>query len=721
MEIHQFHSGSSSNDAITNQMLSIRQILRGEGYISEIFVEHIDPLLSTELRLFSQYQSNPENILLVHHSMGFDLFNEIVSLPERKILIYHNITPEKFFSNPLIIEYIKLGRKQLAEYRPYIDYALADSIYNQQELFDNGFKQVSVMPVTANLDKFMSHPVDSSVVHNYRHDMNILFVGRLVPNKCQEDVIRIFAYYRHHYKQAARLFLVGDTTLCPDYVIGLKILCSQLAVSDTVVFTGKVPDEKLKAYYHVASIFLCMSEHEGFGVPLLEAMAMGVPVIAYNSSAIPEIVSGAGIIAHTKDAGLVSEMIDIIETNIRFKEELIDAQRQQVEALRALNTRDILLAAINHVTNQGTPLTTQIQGSFETSYSLAIVNRKLAEALAAIPSLDVSIYATEGLGDYLPNPSDLTDKQVASQLWQKSKLVASPDVVIRDMYPPRVADSPGKFNFLYFGWEETKVPKKYISDFNQYLTGIGAMSHFVKQALVASGATVPITVTGVGVWLPANFADIEPFSLKTMKKFRFMHISSALPRKGIDILLRAYFSAFNGNDDVTLVIKTFPNPHNNVEQQLNELIISKDNPPEVILINKDLPQEQIYALYKTASCYVHAARGEGFGLPVAEAMLAGVPVIVSANTGLADFCTDSTAILIGCQTVSAHSHLSETGSLWAEPDAGELAEKMRQIIYSPDSMNIPQRVEEAHKLISTEFTWQKVAARWYQFIKKTVN
>lgn len=367
------------------------------------------------------------------------------------------------------------------------------------------------------------------------------------------------------------------------------------------------------------------------------------------------------------------------------------------------------------------PVTVQIQGPFETSYSLAIVNRKLAEALDMIPELDVSIYATEGPGDYIPNHIDLADKEHAYQLWQKSKKVSYPTVTIRNMYPPRVYDANGLVNLLFFGWEETKVPEEYVAHFNRYLDGIGAMSNFVKKALTSSGVKVPIVVTGVGVELPANYEVIQPYDIKTRKSFRFLHISSAFPRKGVDILLEAYFSSFTGDDDTTLIIKTFPNPHNTVEQQLYKLRQECNNPPEVILINRELSQDHFYGLYKTASCYVHAARGEGFGLTVAEAMLAKVPVVVSPNTALADFCNEQTAVLVGYDMVRANSHLSEAGSLWAEPTVAVLAEKMREMTFACDDHKVKLRIGSAQRLISTEFSWKRVAQRWHALVEEHLS
>lgn len=718
-EVHQFHSGSSYGDAITNQMLGIRDFLRRAGYVSNIYVEHVDARLNGELKSLSQYRGRPDNVLIVHHSMGFDCFEQIVQLPDRKVLIYHNITPERFFADPGIHRYIRLGKAQLAKYRQHVVAAIADSNFNRRDMMAYGYRDVEVMPVQANLKEFTGWQVDRTLLQQLAGQTNLLFVGRVVPNKCHEDVIQSFAYYSSQHDPSAKLYLVGDLGF-EHYVASLRALAEELGVGERVIFTGKVTKEALKAYYRAASLFLCMSEHEGFCVPLLEAMAMDLPVLAYRSSAVPETLGGAGILLDTKQPAVVGELIDVVLTDPDLKGRIVERQRRRLAQLEATQTGNILMSMLERLDDAQVKPSLQIQGPFDTSYSLAIVNRKLAEALDATSDFDVSLFSTEGPGDYTPQEKDLADKPLARALWQKSRGINYPSVTIRNMWPPRVADAKGMLNFEYFGWEESRVPPTIVAQFNRYLDGVGAMTAFVKQALLDSGATVPIEVTGVGVELPEDYPLLVPYPLDTTKRFRFLHISSGFPRKGIDVLLKGYFAAFSGADDVTLVIKTFPNPHQRVEAELLALRDSHPNPPEVIVLNQDLPERQLYSLYKAASCYVHVARGEGFGMPVAEAMLARVPVIVSPNTGLADFCSEETALLVPFEMVPAESHLTEQGSAWAEPDVEALAEQMRAMVHHPETLDLDARIERAHERVRTHYSWNAVASRWEAFIGRTL-
>ena len=173
------------------------------------------------------------------------------------------------------------------------------------------------------------------------------------------------------------------------------------------------------------------------------------------------------------------------------------------------------------------------------------------------------------------------------------------------MYPPRVADSNGALNFQSFAWEESRVPEQYVKSFNKYLDGIGTTSAFVTKALKDSGIVIPICTIGNGVELPCNYEQILPYKLKTSKNNIFLHISSAFPRKGVDLLVQAYCNAFSSYDDVCLVIKTFPNPHNiQLIKYIDELAKNSES-PEIELINEDLPSDKLYGLYKSANCYVH--------------------------------------------------------------------------------------------------------------------
>jgi glycosyltransferase involved in cell wall biosynthesis len=716
MEVHQFHPAAEYGDAITNHMIAIRDILRKEVGRSEIYAFKVEATLKQEVQPLSNYFADEDAVLFVHHSMGFDGFERVVSLQGRKVLVFHNITPERFFADPYLKRLLRLGWKQLADFRPHVDYAIAASNFNRREMQAFGYRDVAVMPVQTDLKNFMRTVPDPEVLRRFADRRNILFVGRVVPNKCHEDIIKAFAYYRAHHAPDANLHLVGNDYFSI-YVRSLRELVRSLGISDAVHFTGKISANALKAYFETASLFLCMSEHEGYCVPLLEAMASDVPIIAYRTSAVPETLGGAGLLVDTKDPMAIGELIHGVLSDSGLVREMTERQRQRMSELAQTDTRAILTSVLDRVSTKRAVRTLLVEGTFEDSYSLSIVNRKQAEALHQRGTFDVGIRAFNGLQPYTPNEQTLADKPLAKQLWQKSRALAYPDVAIRFTYPPQISDMRAGLNLVgSWGWEESHVPRTFVESFNRYADGIGVLSNFVKDSLVSSGCTVPVQVVGCGVELPKDYAELTPFPLQTTKSFRFLHISSAFPRKGVDVLIKGYFEAFTGDDSVTLVIKTFPNPHNETERQLEEARAVHRNPPEVILINRDMAEPDLYSLYKAASCYVHTARGEGFGLPVAEAMLARIPVIVCPNTGLADFCDASTAMLVGYEIAQAQTHLTDGNSTWAEPKLDELIVAMRSVVFSPGSLDLPAKIERAYQRISRHFTWDRVAERWEAFI-----
>jgi glycosyltransferase involved in cell wall biosynthesis len=243
------------------------------------------------------------------------------------------------------------------------------------------------------------------------------------------------------------------------------------------------------------------------------------------------------------------------------------------------------------------------------------------------------------------------------------------------------------------------------------------MSGFVARLLRDSGVTVPVDVTGVGVDPFEPEAPNLP-ELKSLRRLRFLHISSAFPRKGVDVLLTAYFDAFSGADDVSLVLKTHPNPHNEVAALLEAARRGHPDPPDVRWIDRDLGPTELEGLYAVADWYVHPARGEGFGLPVAEAMLLGVPVIATATTGLAELCTDETALVVPAVEAPARTHVSVPGSMWTEPDGSALRSHLRAVYEAPDERATAARVEAARQLVATLFSWPAVADRWQQLIDR---
>lgn len=708
--VHQFHSGTGEGDAVTNQMFDLQRHLHALGHPSKILAQHIGPGLSGRITPASTYQGSPDELLLVHHSHGHDLLDDLVDLPNPIVAVYHNVTPEQYFSHPFTRRYIRLGRHQLEVLARRSLFGVAVSNFNRREMLAAGFRRVEVLPVRTDFSAFAP-----AVAGGGPRTGDWLYVGRVVGNKCQHRLVRAFAAYHHNFDPSARLVLIGGVA-DEDYLEQVEDEARRLRVLDHLVFMGKVSDRELCAAYSRAGVFVSLSEHEGFGVPLIEAMAAGVPVVAYGAAAIPETLGGAGILLRTQEPDVVAATVHAVLADRPLVDRLVRRQFVRVEQVESFDVRRELARIVRRAEGHRLPLEIQVQGPFETSYSLAAINRRLALALDDHRDVAASIYATEGPGDYEPAPEDLARHPAATRLFERSRDVPFPDVVIRQMWPPRVIDSPGALTLEYFGWEESGLPPSMVSEFNAYLDGVGVMSNYVRDVLRDAGVTVPIHVVANGVDPPDPTSTVDAPELEDLRPFVFLHISSAFPRKGIDVLLRAYFDAFDGSSAVSLVLKTFPNIHNQVGPLLSELRAAHANPPDVRWIDRDFEDREIEALYGLADCYVHPARGEGFGLPVAEAMLADVPVIATAHGGLADFVSEDTAITVPFVLAPAESHFGLEDSWWAEPDAGALARSMVELAGAPDASEVRARIEAARELVSREYTWEMAALRWRRLI-----
>jgi glycosyltransferase involved in cell wall biosynthesis len=359
----------------------------------------------------------------------------------------------------------------------------------------------------------------------------------------------------------------------------------------------------------------------------------------------------------------------------------------------------------------------QFEGPFDSSYSLAILNREMARAVEALRPGSVALYSTEGPGDFAPNLDWLQDDPKTLELWERSQQtsLAPADVTLRNLYPPRVTEMAGKLHVMNtYGWEESVFPADYVEQFNQHLHLVTVMSSFVRKTLIDSGVNVPVAVVGVGVDHILRHPPVQ-VAIPQEKRFRFLHISSCFPRKGVDVLLDAYTSAFTAQDDVLLLIKTFPNPHNTVAQQIRAVQERKPDCPAIHLINEDMSIGQINSLYAQADALVAPSRGEGFGMPMAEAMLWDVPVITTGYGGHTDFCTTDTAWLVDYRFDHAQTHMGQFDSLWVEPDVLHLMSIMRGLYAQSQTAAghsaIKAKTQRARETIENGWYWRHVAER----------
>lgn len=356
--IHQLLAALSYGDAIGNEALAIQQQLLRNGFESEIFAESVHPRMVRLCRPLWSYPqvSSPATVCLYHFSIGSAAGRMIYHAPDRLVSIYHNITPARFFLgfHPHLAGLCYHGRRELQAFAARTELALGDSEFNRRELQEAGYRSTAVLPIVLDLDSYRTPP--SPVVRRLYADglTNLLFVGRIIPNKKIEDLLRVFAVYQRYLEPRSRLLLVGDYRGHERYLRRLLERIDELRLRD-VVLPGHVDHDDLMAYYSVAHVFLCLSEHEGYCVPLVEAMNAGVPVIAYDAGAVRETLGGGGVLLTDKAPELVAELIHELLRNTLLRSEVLATQRRAIERVRATDFGALLLERLAPVLEAPAP------------------------------------------------------------------------------------------------------------------------------------------------------------------------------------------------------------------------------------------------------------------------------------------------------------------------------------------------------------------------------
>lgn len=332
--VHHFHPTLAPGDAISNHVLALHSLARSWGHDSRVYAceskREVDGEVLPYRRLFRSVRA--EDTLLLHYSMGNEVFTQLAKLPARKLLIYHNVTPPEFFVglNPHAAQHAQLGVRQLSALAPAIALGVGVSEFNRRALERAGFARTAVVPILIDWRAYDTAPDPGVLARAAAPGTRLLFVGRISPNKRQDDLIRLLAYYRACVDPRASLTLVGSFRDQPQYHARLRALARELGLADAVTFAGSVSLSSLVAHYRAASCFVSLSEHEGFGVPLLEAMRFDLPVVAYAAGAIAETVQGAGILLPSRDLAEAAEAVALVLERRELRDRLVAAGRRRV-------------------------------------------------------------------------------------------------------------------------------------------------------------------------------------------------------------------------------------------------------------------------------------------------------------------------------------------------------------------------------------------------------
>ena len=335
MIVNQWVPAAHTGDAIGDSARRVRNLLRDMGHESDIYALTIDEDLRDEVRPFADPASKRGDLTIFHFALVSPLTAEFARLPHGRVLQYHNVTPAHFFApyDTDIFRLALLSRQDLSTLVGHTDAALGDSEYNRRELEALGFTNTGVFPIAIDTGRITTAPRRPALEAVLREDgfVNFLFVGRIVPNKKIEDHIKLAEHYKRYVSESYRFIFVGRTDGVPRYFNTIQALIADFRMPPgRFLFTGPVPDADLATYYRMASVYISLSEHEGFCVPLLEAMAADVPVMAYASTAVPDTLGGAGVQFAPKDLEFASELLAELACNDSLRTQVIAGQRRRL-------------------------------------------------------------------------------------------------------------------------------------------------------------------------------------------------------------------------------------------------------------------------------------------------------------------------------------------------------------------------------------------------------
>ncbi len=590
----------------------------------------------------------------------------------------------------------------------------------------------------------------------------VMHLSAMEPRKNFDGLIRAFAQLPQKLRNKHQLVLVGSAHPC--YAAYLRDEAKKAGlVPEQLVLLSGLSDTDVVQLYRQAALFCFPSRHEGFGLPCLEAMAAGCPVIGSNRSSVPEVIVddallfdpddqlgmteamsrllgspsesakvGAQAVRHAADftwtkvadrfvEGLRGETKSSKGVKIQSLEDwaadMTDVQEQPPEdedaraIARALVANHDQLTAWRARVGEGQSRAWRVEGPYDSSYSLALLNRETARALEA-KGYDVTLRSMKEPGNFSVDEEYLARNPDLARMNQRLVTAGLNDagVASRNNYPPIVDDMSGKLRALHhYAWEESGFPSEWVDQFNANLDFITCLSEHVRKIMIDNGVSVPMLTSGCGVDHWERIVPDPDYRVEA-SGFRFLHVSSCFPRKGVEALIEAFGAAFSADDDVCLIIKTFDNPHNEIRQILADHQAGNAKFPRVHLIFGDLTDEQLKALYAQCDVMVCPSYAEGYGLPLAEAMLSGIPVITTGWGGQLDFCNEGNSWLVDYEFERARSHFNLWSSAWAKVKLESLVNAYRQAFQMPKAMRSAM-AERGRRQLLAEHRWSTITDR----------
>ncbi len=356
MIVEQFLPAFHYGDAIGNSALSFHRFLLEKGVQSRIIAMTIDECLRDQATFFKEYKDNPnpESLKILHFAVPSELTDYFLEIGGKKAMIYHNITPSYFFVDfsDQLVRFTHEGRKHLERLKDCFDISIAVSDYNAEDLHALEFRNVKVSPLMIKLEDYDA-PHNVGYYNLYKDERkNIIFVGRITPNKKIEDLIKVIFFYKKYLSPSIRLIVAGNINTLPKYFKAVRDLASQFYLtSDDIVFTGHIPFDELLSVYRLGDVFLSMSEHEGFCLPLIESSYFETPVVAYDAGAVSETLDGSGIVFKEKRYDIVASLVEKVLFDEQLQSKLKVLMAQRIEKYKKDSQPEKMFALLKEVGN----------------------------------------------------------------------------------------------------------------------------------------------------------------------------------------------------------------------------------------------------------------------------------------------------------------------------------------------------------------------------------
>ena len=709
-QINQFLPNLSYGDAISNHAIWIRDRLREFGFTSHIFVRFIDERVRQECHPFSVGELHKSDAVIYHHSIGTEITPKLLEFQGPKCVVYHNITPAEFVEpfRPEFAQVLRAGREDLPNLAPHFAVAVGDSSYNVAELQADGFHEPTVLPIAVDPAKWNFAPAPDLIDMLQDGRTNILFVGRIAPNKKQDELVAAFNEYLE-FDPTARLILVGKAEENDPYAAHLGATIERLGPADAVMLPGSIADMELHACYRTAHLFWSMSEHEGFCVPLIEAMWFDVPVLAFRSSAIPETLGGAGLMFTDKsDLRELAALARVVIKDRDVREKMIAAQRRQRQTFLpdrimpriaeiANRLRDSLqelprtLGDVDHpdTTPESFPLRTR-------SWPIIDAAGRSREINQCLPNLSA--------GDAVSNQA-IAIREALRKLGYRSKILVTyrEHALIHEcevLTEEAVKSSAALIYHHSIGTEITgyvrrfRGPKALVYHnitpaefYDAYSPVAAARLRRGREELREMAPDFPIAL-GASRYNAAELAEcgfrdpgvlplcvdpqrwnIEPdtdtLAALSDGRTNVLFVGRISPNKKQDDLIKAFAAYLPLDPRARLILAGGCEAGDPYAAYLDELVHTLGLAGSVLRPGF-IPDSQLLASYQTAHLFWSMSEHEGFCVPLIEAMLFDVPV----------FAYDSTAI---------PETLADAGQLFHDKsDTTKLAARVHQLVHDAE-------------------------------------